>query len=193
MTQLSKTRYLVQLSIFTAIIIIMSFTPLGYLKIGVMEISLLSIPVAIGAIALGPKAGAILGSVFGITSFAQCFGFSAFGTLMMGINPFFTFLVCVPTRVLTGLICGLVFQWFKKMDRKTIGLLVASGSCALSNTILYMSTLMLLFGQTDMILEMQGDLAVIPFIIAVVGINGVIELVSCIAVGSGFAKLLSYF
>ena len=46
--------------------------------------------VVIGAIILGPTAGAILGGVFGITSFIQCFGISAFGTLLFGINPVLT-------------------------------------------------------------------------------------------------------
>ena len=68
---------MVQMAILIAIMIILAFTPLGYLKFGLIEITLMVIPVAVGAIVLGPLCGAILGGVFGLTSFIQCFGFSA--------------------------------------------------------------------------------------------------------------------
>ena len=69
-----KTIKMVQMAILIAVLLVMSFTPLGYLHIGPLSISLLTIPVVIGAMLIGPGAGAVLGAVFGITSFAQCFG-----------------------------------------------------------------------------------------------------------------------
>ena len=77
-----KTRRLVQLAILVAIMLILAFTPLGYLKVGAIEITFMTIPVVIGAILLGPPAGAFLGGVFGLTSFIQCFGMSAFGSAL---------------------------------------------------------------------------------------------------------------
>ena len=52
-----------------AIILIMAFTPLGYIKTAGIEITLIVVPVAVGAVTLGPAAGAILGGVFGLASF----------------------------------------------------------------------------------------------------------------------------
>ena len=72
-----NTKYLVELALLVAIILIMAFTPIGYIKTAGLEIALLVVPVAVGAVVLGPKGGAILGAVFGITSFIQCFGMSA--------------------------------------------------------------------------------------------------------------------
>lgn len=83
-----KIRKMVILAMLTAVIILMTFTPLGYLKLPFVEISFLMLPVALGAILLGPVAGAILGTVFGITSFIQCFGASALGAMLLSINPF---------------------------------------------------------------------------------------------------------
>ena len=69
---------LVQLGLLTAIVILMAFTPLGYLRTAGLEITFIMIPVIVGAILLGPGAGALLGGVFGLTSFVQCFGMSPF-------------------------------------------------------------------------------------------------------------------
>ena len=92
----------------------MAFTPIGYIKTAGLEITLIVVPVAVGAVTLGPTAGAILGGVFGITSFIQCFGMSQFGALLLGINPFLTFLVCVPTRILMGWLTGLIIMDYEK-------------------------------------------------------------------------------
>ena len=88
-----KTRRLVQMSILIAIMLILAFTPLGYLKVGAIDITFMTIPVVVGAILLGPASGAVLGGVFGLTSFIQCFGMSTFGEALLNINPFLTFLV----------------------------------------------------------------------------------------------------
>ena len=61
------TRSMVELSLMSAIIIVMAMTPLGYLKTPFLSITLLTIPVAVGSIILGPKGGAFLGAVFGAT------------------------------------------------------------------------------------------------------------------------------
>ena len=64
-----STKYLVEMALLVAIILLMAFTPIGYIKTAGLEITLIVVPVAVGAVTLGPTAGAILGGVFGITSF----------------------------------------------------------------------------------------------------------------------------
>ena len=95
----NKTLEMVQLAVLIAIMLILAFTPLGYLRIGPLAISLMTIPVVIGAMILGPAGGAVLGLVFGLTSFYQCFAGDPFGAALVAMNPFFTFLVCIPTRM----------------------------------------------------------------------------------------------
>jgi uncharacterized membrane protein len=64
-----KTLRLVQLALFSAIIVIMAFVPyLGYIPLGFMNATIIHVPVILGALFLGPKLGAILGFVFGLTS-----------------------------------------------------------------------------------------------------------------------------
>lgn len=61
-----RTVKMVLLAILAAIMLILAFTPLGYLKVGVIEISFMMVPAAVGAIVLGPLAGLILGGVLAL-------------------------------------------------------------------------------------------------------------------------------
>lgn len=108
------TLYMVELALMTAIIFLMAFTPLGYFRTPGLSITFLTVPVAVGAIILGPKGGAVCGLAFGITSLIQCFMGGTFGSMLLSINPAGTVVTCVVPRVLEGLLCGLVFQEVKK-------------------------------------------------------------------------------
>lgn len=90
-----STSQLVILGLMTAILLLMAYTPLGYLNIGPLAVTFNVIPVAVAAITLGPAGGAIVGSVFGLTSFLQCIGVggtSAMGAVLFGINPVLAFI-----------------------------------------------------------------------------------------------------
>lgn len=75
----TKVREITLTAILAAIILLMAFTPLGYLRVGPVSITFLVIPVVIGGMTLGPVRGGFLGAVFGATSFAQCFMGDPFG------------------------------------------------------------------------------------------------------------------
>lgn len=111
-----RLRTMVKLAMLVALLAIFCFTPLGFLKIGIVEITFNMIPVIIGAIAVGPAAGAVLGALFGAASFWQCFGQSTFGTLLFGVNPFYTALICFVPRILAGLLPGLIFRAMTKKE-----------------------------------------------------------------------------
>ena len=130
-----STKFLVEMALLVAIILIMAFTPLGYIKTVGIEITLIVVPVAVGAVTLGPTAGAILGGVFGFASFLRCFGLNAFGATLLGINPFLAFLVYVPTRILVGWLTGLIYQGLRKTKIPyTASITVANLCCPLLNT-----------------------------------------------------------
>ena len=100
-----KPRELALLGLLTALLLVLYFTPLGYLNIGPLAMTMNMIPVAIGAIALGVPGGAILGGVFGVTSVLQAMGVG--GTSLMGaatfaFSPFLTIVQRFGTRVLVG-------------------------------------------------------------------------------------------
>ncbi|GFI54965.1 hypothetical protein IMSAG013_00002 [Clostridiales bacterium] len=69
---LERTKKMVTLALLSGLLIVMGFTPLGYLKVsGLFEITFNAVPVAIAAITVGPVGGVVTGAVFGITSFIQ--------------------------------------------------------------------------------------------------------------------------
>ena len=68
--RVSKTKGMAQVALFAALIVLMAFTPfLGYIPLGFTRATIIHIPVIIGSLLLGPKKGAGLGFVFGLTSF----------------------------------------------------------------------------------------------------------------------------
>ncbi len=186
-----RTVKMVLLAILVAIMLILAFTPLGYLKVGIIEISFMMIPVAVGAIILGPLAGAILGGVFGATSFIQALSISPFGVMLMSINPFYTFLLTMIPRILMGWLAGLIFQGlYKNGSTKKISYAISSLSAALLNTIFFMSLLIILFGNTDYIKGFQGDMSILPFVVAFVGINGLVEAIVTMILGGTISRSL---
>lgn len=185
-----KTLWLVQTAILSAIIAVMTFTPLGYLRVGMIEITLLMIPVVIGAIIVGPVCGTVLGGVFGLTSFIQCFTGSFVGTPLLGINPFLTFIMCLVPRILMGLLVGLIFRALYKIDKtKIVSYAVASLSGAVINTVLFVGALILFFGNTEWVKEHLGKTAYA--IIALIVVNAVVEAAVCLVAGTAITKALS--
>lgn len=173
----AKTLSLTQNAVLAGIVVLMAFTPIGYLKLGAVEMTFIMIPVAVGAITLGEKSGAFLGLVFGISSFIQCFGMSPFGATLLGINPFFTFIMCLVPRVLMGYLCGVIYKLLSKI-KKGVAVVIASFSAPVINTALFMTCLILLFGKTDFVMGLRaGTENIWAFMIAFVGINGLLEIV----------------
>ncbi len=172
-----KTLFLAQNAILTALIVLMAFTPIGYLQIGVVKMTFIMIPVAVGAITLGEKSGAFLGLVFGITSFIQCFGLDLFGTTLFGINPLYTFIMCIVPRVLMGYLCGVIYKLVARKKKK-FALVFASFLAPVLNTTFFMSLLLLFFGESDYIMGIRNGAELLPFLVAFVGLNGVMEIVT---------------
>lgn len=174
----TKTLMLTQNAVLASIVVLMAFTPIGYLRIGAVEMTFIMIPVAVGAITLGEKSGAFLGLVFGVSSFIQCFGMSPFGAALLQINPIFTLIMCLVPRVLMGYLCGVIYKLLAKA-KKGIAVIIASFSAPVINTILFIASLMILFGKTDFIMGMRaGTENLMAFLIAFVGLNGVMEIVT---------------
>ena len=190
-----KTKYMVELAAMIAIIIIMAFTPLGYIKLPGLTITFLTIPVAVGAIILGPVGGLICGLTFGLTSLYQAVtGGSVFTFALFNISPVFTIILTVVPRTLEGLLTGLIFKGLHNIRSvQKVSYYIASLACPLLNTLLFMSTLVALFYRTDFIQTYVTKFAAsnpFTFVIAFVGTQGAIEAVVCFVVASILSRTL---
>lgn len=186
---------LATLGILIAILLLMPYTPIGYLNIGPLAITLNMIPVALAAIISGPVGGAIAGAFFGLTSFLQCIGIggtSGMGAILFGINPFLAFVQRFLPRLLEGLICGYIYKGFKRKFNAYAACAITGFSCAFLNTLLFMSSLILLFGNTEYVQGLIGGQNIFIFVCTFVGINAVAEFIASTvitgAVGSALVK-----
>ena len=199
MKQTSGTRRLTQLALLTALELVMAFTPLGYLQVGPLSMSFLTIPVAVGALLLGPGAGALLGAVFGATSFFQAVqGTSALGAALFAISPAGSFVVCFVARVLVGLCCGLVYAGLRKVlpGNDKVCVTVGAFSASFLNTVFFMGALVLIFYGSDYVQNMVRTLGVsnpLMFVVAVVGVQAVVEWVCCCLVAAAVTQPLKKF
>ncbi len=187
--------------VFTAILVglicLMTFSGIGFIPIGPFRLTILTLPVAVGSVILGPRAGFILGAVFGLASFVTCFGMDPLGSFLLGINPFYTFLFCVIPRIICGIVPAFIFKAIKKFDKTQV---VASGVCclltALLNTVLFLSFLWILFANEflnnpDLISLLGGQINnIFVLFTAFAGTNAVIEAITGLVLGSAICKAL---
>jgi uncharacterized membrane protein len=191
MKQKTNVGEMTKMALLTAVILVMAFTPLGYLKTAGIEITFIMIPVAIGAITSGPKAGAFLGGVFGVTSFIQCFGMSQFGMLLLGVSPVRTFLLCMIPRILMGFLAGWIFIGLSKVDKKgTYSYAVSSLSCAVINTVLFVGGVGLLFRDTMLAQAQEAGISLLSLLMTFVTINSIIEMIACLVVGAVISRVI---
>ena len=185
----TKTLRMAQIALMVAIVLVMAFTPLGYFRTAGLEITLLMIPVTVGAIVLGPTAGAILGLTFGLTSFAIAPS-STFGATLVNISVAKTFVVCVIARILAGWFAGFTFKALDKLNFK-FKFEVASLLGPLYNTLFFMSALVVFFYNTDYIqsiAEFFGAANPIAFVVAFVGLQGLVEAIVCFIISGIISK-----
>lgn len=187
---------LTSMGLLTGILLLMSFTPLGYFRTLGLSISLMMIPVGIGAMMIGPMAGLWLGFVFGATSFYQALtGSSPFSAMLVSISLFRTFLVCVPTRMLMGWLTGAVFLAVKKaFSGRTACYFIGGFFAAFWNTVFFMGALILLFWNTEYIQGLSISLGAtnpLLFVVAFVGINGALEMPASCILGGVVTKAVS--
>ena len=194
--RIKPTFRLAFLGLLTAIMFIMAFTPLGYLKTGFLSITFMTIPVIIAAALLTPLDAAVIGGISGLTSFIQAVsGASALTGALFQLNPFLTAVLCFVPRILEGLLGGLIFQGLRKIDKtRFISYAATSLAVPLLNTVLFMSTLFLFFYQAEpirKIAESKGAGDVFSLLFAMAGINAVLEAVICFIIGTAITKALA--
>ena len=199
--QKANVRDMVEVALFAAIMLVLAFTPLGYIPITpTINATTMHIPVILAGIVLGRKKGAITGFIFGLTSFAKASFFTPnitsflFTPLYPGGNVL-SLVICFVPRILIGVVAALVFEGLSKLikgkDGDVASLAIAGVCGSLTNTILVMGMAYLFFAQqfADAVGKEAGE--VLGYIITgvVVG-NGVPEAIVAGIITAGVGKAL---
>ena len=182
-----KTYELVLTALFTAIIIIMAFTPLGYIPLVIINATIIHIPVILGALFLGPKKGAFLGFVFGLTSFinntfkaatASAFVFSpVLAYNVVGVSGIFKSLyICFVPRILVGVVPYFVYV----LIRRALGSEQKAGKL-----IVDIAAALILFVSVRAFLIRMFPEALSAVVCTVIGAAAGIALLAALSVGGG--------
>lgn len=197
----TDVKLLAQMALLVALELVLAFTPLGYIPLGFMNATTMHIPVILGACLLGPKAGAVLGAEFGITSVIRAtitpnltsFVFTPFYSFSPEFSGNWTSLiVAIVPRVLIGVIAGLVFQLVMRIshDKQALALPVAGFVGSMVNTIGVMGLIYLLFGEQYAAAGGQSFDLLLKVIMGVVAINGVPEALIAAVLTLAVGKVL---
>ncbi|NLG93571.1 MAG: ECF transporter S component [Clostridiales bacterium] len=157
MNRKTGTNRLVLTALFCAIILLLNFTPIGYIQLPLIKATIIHVPVIIGSILLGPKIGAGLGFVFGLTSFFNntfaptllSFAFSPLIPLPgTTTGSWAALLVAFLPRILVGVVpyyCYTLFSKAMKGRHDMLSLALSGLAGSMTNTILVMNLIYFLF------------------------------------------------
>lgn len=177
-----KVLVMAQLSLLSAIIVIMTFVPyVGYISYGALSITLIHIPVILGGVLLGAKGGAILGGIWGLTCMLKAL--FAPPTPLEGIifkNP----LVAIVPRIVVGLVAGsLCALIVKRFSKKGLAAGIAAAIATICNTVLVMGSIYLIYGNshgTELGIASVNFGGLLKYILVAFSVNAVLEIVASV-------------
>lgn len=203
-----KTLGLVRTALFTALIFVLAVVPgLGYIPLGMLRATTIHIPVILGSVILGPKKGALLGGMFGLTSLVSntisptvtSFVFSPVlameaGGIGSGVK---SVIICFAPRILTGIVPYYMYDGIRKGMRngkavQAVSLGTAGIAGSMTNTLLVMNLIYFLFGRQYAAAKHMAYEALYRSILFIIATNGILEAavaaVLVAAVGQVFIK-----
>ena len=202
-TKNTNTRWMVSVALMAAIVILLANTPLGMIQLPIIKATTEHIPVIIGAILLGPLAGAILGAVFGACSLISntmaptllSFAFSPFMSTTGLIGAAKAIWISVGCRILIGVVSGWLWILFKKikMNKKiyqVIALAITGFVGSMVNTITVMGSIYILFAKQYAEVKEVAVTAVWGLIMTTVTASGIPEAIAAAILVAAITKVL---
>lgn len=194
----SKLQTWVRLALLVAIEVAMRLLGLGKVPVGPLNMSFLTLPIAVGGICMGPVAGLVLGAVFGAFSLYDAVsGAGGMTAAFFQYSPVHTVILTVGMRMLMGLCCGLIYKGLRKADAKGhISYFVGAISAPLLNTLFFMGYIVLVFYGTETvqsIVAAKGATNPLMFVVLLVGVQGLLEAVICGILGGVVSKSVDAF
>jgi len=167
---------MVGIALLMAVVVVMQFLGGILTTASGFSISLVLIPIVLGAAVYGPGAGALLGATFGVIVFVNCVnGTDLGGAMVFQANPFLCFVVVLAKGILAGLAAGWVYRLVAGKN-KFLGMLLAAIICPVVNTGVFVVCMLTFFMDVLSAWAEGGD--VIAYILSVLVLaNFVPELI----------------
>ena len=193
------TRWMVSVALMAAIVVVLANTPLGMIQLPIIKATTVHIPVIIGAILLGPSAGAILGFVFGVCSLISntmaptllSFAFSPFMSTTGIPGALKAIWISVGCRILIGVAAGWLWILLTKIKvNQTIALPIVGFIGSMVNTVTVMGSIYLLFAQQYAEAKDVAVSAVWGLIMGTVTASGIPEAIAAAILVLALGKVL---
>lgn len=193
------TRYIVTIALMMAIIILLANTPLGMIQLPIIKATTVHIPVIIGAIVLGPMAGAILGATFGVCSLISntmaptllSFAFSPFLSTTGIPGCLKAVWISVGCRILIGVAAGWLWIFLKNLKiPKIVSLAITGFAGSMVNTIAVMGSIYLLFAKQYAEVKNVAESAVFGLVMTTVAASGIPEAIAAAILVGVIARVL---
>ena len=180
------TRYMATLAMFCGILLVMGATGIGFIPLPVIKATTMHIPVILGAVLLGPAAGAVLGGVFGLCSIWA--NTTSPGLLAFAFSPFMTteglpgvlksLWIALGCRILLGVIAGWLWKGMKRVLKQDyLALPVTAAIATICHTILVMGSIYLLLAQQYAQAKNVAITAVFGLVMGTVTASGIPEAI----------------
>lgn len=180
------TRYMATLAMFCGILLVMGATGIGFIPLPVIKATTMHIPVILGAVLLGPAAGAVLGGVFGLCSIWA--NTTSPGLLAFAFSPFMTteglpgvlksLWIALGCRILLGVIAGWLWKGLKKVLKQDyLALPVTAAVSTICHTVLVMGSIYLLLAQQYAQAKNVAITAVFGLVMGTVTASGIPEAI----------------
>lgn len=201
-TKKKDTKWMVSVALMAAIVIVLANTPLGMIQLPIIKATTVHIPVIIGAVLLGPLAGAILGGVFGICSLISntmaptllSFAFSPFLSTTGLPGALKALWISIGCRILIGVAAGWLWILLEKFHtRQIISLPIVGFVGSMVNTITVMGSIYLLFAQQYAEAKEVAVTAVWGLIMGTVTASGIPEAIAAAILVLALGKVLLKF
>ena len=140
-TKKTDTKTLVGIGLFTAIVVVLQLLAVGLRALGLFSISLVLVPIVVGAAVYGWKSGAWLGFVFGVAVLL-----SGDANAFLTVNVVGTVVTVLLKGALCGLCAGLVYKLLEK--NKTVAVFAAAAICPIVNTGVFLLGCLVFFMET---------------------------------------------
>lgn len=193
------TRWMVSVALMAAIVIVLASTPLGMIQLPIIKATTVHIPVIIGAVLLGPSAGAILGFVFGMCSMISntmaptllSFAFSPFMSTTGIPGVMKAIWISVGCRILIGVAAGWLWILLSKLKvNQVIALPIVGFVGSMVNTITVMGSIYLLFAQQYAEAKDVAVTAVWGLVMGTVTASGIPEAIAAAVLVLALGKVL---